>query len=216
MKSWTKFAVGLAAIVLAFGLQLREADANDRPTWRPPPTMGMQDNVVSLSRVGDWQVTCYRRTFVQPVNDACELRLHHRELATGHVEPTFIFDMVIEAVPPSSSPRRGLNAVSEIYDFNLLIDATPTPTWAEARLRMGEFELTVSDVCLVGPCLLRHSAAEQLIAQMLNTERPGAVLTFRDAPLSRSFMNRRIGIPLADFGEALSLLIEQTQKHSGF
>ncbi|MEM6904124.1 MAG: hypothetical protein AAF556_12870 [Pseudomonadota bacterium] len=201
----------------AFGLQITPASAIDnRPTWRPPPTIGMQDNVISLSRIGDWQVTCYRRTFIRPINDACELRLHERELATGHVEPTFVFNLVIEAVPASQRPGRGQNAVSEIYDFNLLLDSTPTPSWGEAELRIGNFQLQVSDVCIIGPCLLRHGAAEQLIEKMLSSERPGAVLTFRDAPLSKSFMTRRIGIPLSDFDEALSLLIEQTQLHSGF
>ncbi|MBV6631949.1 MAG: hypothetical protein KI792_02830 [Alphaproteobacteria bacterium] len=217
MRSWTKFAIGFAAMLLAFVLQLQQANASgDRPTWRPPPTMGMQDNVVSLKRVGDWQVTCYRRTFVQPVRDACELRLHEREQATGHTKPTFIFDLVIEAVPAAPNPGRGQNLVSEIYDFNLLLDSTPTPSWSDAVLRIGEFELRVSDVCVIGPCLLRRGAAEHLVEQMLSAERPAGVLTFRDAPLSKSFMKRRIGIPLADFGEAMSLLIEQTQLHSGY
>ena len=209
----------LAAVLLAVTPAPAEA-ADTRTTWRPPPTLGMQDNVLYMKRVGDWQVTCYRRTFVLPLNDACELRLHERQYVTGHQKPVFVFDLVIEVAEPSDSGsqnnRKPRNDLGDLYDFNIMLDATPTPTWADATIRTKAFQMKIEDVCLVGACILRHQAAERLINEFVDATGSTAIISFRDAPLTDSYAKRRIGVPLDEFDQALSLLIEQTQHYRGY
>jgi len=208
---------------LLTGLAIAPLNANatgSGTTWRPPPTLGMQDNILYMKRLGDWQVTCYRRTYIQPLNDACELRLHERQFATGHRDPVFIFDLVIEvAEPTDSAPRNdraARNDLGDLYDFNILLDAEPTPTWADATIRTSTFQMRIEDVCLVGSCVLRNQASERLINEFIDAESANAVINFRDAPLSNSYSKRHIGIPLDNFDQAISLLIEQTQIHRGY
>jgi hypothetical protein len=201
-------ALALATLVLlAMGLSDAAATGN-RTTWRPPPILGMKDNILFMKRIDDWQVTCYRRTYIAPVNDACELRLHEKQFATGHREAVFTFNLVIEAAPPQN-PADG-------YDFNIMLEADPTPSWKDATIRIGEFQMRIEDVCLVGSCILRHQAARRLVEEMIEAKSPGAVISFQDAPLTESFMDRRIGLPLEHFDQAINLLIEQTQIYSGY
>ena len=210
---------------------LYEAAANsaNRHTWRPPPTPGLQDNLRFMKRLGDWQVTCYTRAVLAIFFDSCELRLHERQMSTGHQRALFVFDLVIEVAHPDNArshkqgPRVGMDddgdtmiEATDVYDFNILLAATPTPSWEDGQLRIGSFNLAIGDVCRVGECILRHRTAEQLVTQMLNTDRPIAKIQFKDAPLSNSFSRRQVVVPLSDFDRALNLLIEQTQIHSGY
>ena len=219
--------IGMLAL-LGITPALAEASGvlNKRPTWRPPATPGIQDNLLSMKRIGDWQVTCYKRGFVLPIVNSCELRLHERDMVTGHADRAlFVFDMVIEVAHPDTARARkrdyqpGDSAVIEAtdaYDFNILLAATPTPSWADGSLRFDDFRMRIEDVCLVGQCILRHDAAERLITAMLDSEQPVGFIQFRDAPLNGSYASRRITVPLQDFDRALNLLIEQTQLHSGY
>lgn len=218
-------AAGLSFFVAPMMVVEASSLLNNRPTWRPPPTPGMQDNLISMSRIGDWQVTCYKRGFVLPIVNSCELRLHERQMATGHTRPLFVFDMVIEVAHPDTARAdkrffypddNTVIEATDMYDFNILLAATPTPGWEDASLRFDDYQLALGDVCTAGDCILRHNTAEHVITAILDSERPVGNIQFRDAPLSGSFSDRRVSIPIADFDRALNLLIEQTQIHSGY
>ena len=61
-----------------------------------------------------------------------------------------------------------------------------------------------------------HQAAERLINEFVDAAGTTAIISFRDAPLTDSYAKRRIGVPLDEFDQALSLLIEQTQHYRGY
>lgn len=205
--------LGLAVVLALIGLMSWTMPAlaeSTRPPWRPPATFGSSMGVLFMQRIDDWQVTCYKRAFLTPINNECELRLHQVDYATGHLKPTFVFDLIIEPTPAVNP--------AEQYDFNIMLDATPTPSWSDGSIQIGNFDMKISDVCLIGPCILRHSTARRLVEEMLEAHDNGAggIISFEDAPLTNAYSQHRIGLPLDHFDRALNMLIEQTQIHGGF
>lgn len=164
---------------------------------------GFGGNILYLEQIGDWQVGCYAREIVEPVPNICELRFRVRDFASGHIDPIYSFDLVIEPTAPADG-RRDL-------DYIVLLQATPSAGWEGAQIRVGELHLDLSEGCNAGPCILRRGPAMALLDRMVAGQGTASV-SYRDAPLTGSGTRRRVSIPLVNFERAIGTLISQTQR----